>query len=269
MRNKLTRLLKTSVIVLCVLFASFCAYHLFYELKDYNEAVETYREVEENVLMEYTGRQDYYIPPTAPDAEGENAFDAAPAEQLVQIPEPDFAALQAINVEGIAWIYQPDTKINYPIAQAEDNTYYLKHNIKGKQSSGGAIFLDYRNAEDFSDRVSVLYGHHMQSGSMFASIDKYRKQAYYNAHPIAYLITPLGCWRIEFFAGAVHTAEEVPLEYEDDAVFIAYMAALIENSTFMSYVPVTVNSRVIALSTCAYDFRNARFILYGVLQRVW
>jgi len=250
---------------------AFCAYHLARELSDYAEAEETYKAVEESVVSPNTVRQDTYRPPGPPPShtQPEDEAIAVPPEQLVEIPDVDFSALQKINMQGIGWIYQPGTKINYPIAQATDNAYYLKHNINGRQSASGAIFLDYRNAEDFSDRLSVLYGHHMRSGSMFASIDQYKKQNYYDKYPIAYLIAPTGCWRIEFFAGVVHTAEEVPLEFEDNAAFMQYMEELIEYSTFVSYVPVTEKSKVVALSTCAYDFRNARYVLYGVLSKVW
>jgi len=271
MRRRLIRWLKTGGIVLCILLIAFCAYHLTRELSEYAETDAVYRAVEESVISTQTGRQDSYKPPKPPIQEegGVIVEPTEPPEQLVEIPEVDFDALQEINIQGIGWIYQPGTIINYPIAQATDNSYYLRHNINGRESGAGAIFLDYRNAEDFSDRVSVLYGHHMQRGTMFASIDKYRKQDYYDKHPIAYLIAPTGCWRIEFFAGSVHTAEEVPLEFEDEAAYMQHIAELIADSTFISYVPVTEKNWIIALSTCAYDFRNARFILYGVLKRVW
>ena len=65
--------------------------------------------------------------------------------------EIDFEQLHALNEDVVAWIYCPGTKINYPVLQAEDNDYYLYRLLDGAENINGSIFMDYRNASDFSD----------------------------------------------------------------------------------------------------------------------
>ena len=62
----------------------------------------------------------------------------------------DFAALGEINSDVVGWIQIPNTKINYPIAQSGDNSYYLRHMFNKEYNAGGGIFLDYRNSSNFS-----------------------------------------------------------------------------------------------------------------------
>lgn len=75
----------------------------------------------------------------------------------------DFEVLQTENKDIIAWLHCPDTKINYPVAQSEDNSYYLRRLLDGSWNTAGTIFMDYRNSADFSDRHTVIYGHNMKN----------------------------------------------------------------------------------------------------------
>ena len=84
----------------------------------------------------------------------------------------DFPKLKQINSQVVGWIRIPKTNISYPIVQAEDNDFYLKHNIYKEPSSSGSIFLDYHNQGDFSDRNIVIYGHNMKNDTMFAQLKK-------------------------------------------------------------------------------------------------
>ena len=94
-----------------------------------------------------------------------------PDEDDTVWPEVDFAALREINPDIVAWIYIEGTKVNYPIVQGEDNSYYLKHLFSGEWNGSGCIFLDFRNDASFADRHSIIYGHHMKNGTMFTDLD--------------------------------------------------------------------------------------------------
>ena len=90
----------------------------------------------------------------------------------------------------VAWLKLDGTHIDYPVMQASDNQWYLSHDYYGNQASSGAIFLDYRNAPDFSDSLSIIYGHRMNGDLMFSDLAKYRDDDYFADHATGVLATP-------------------------------------------------------------------------------
>ena len=90
--------------------------------------------------------------------------------------EVDFDQLRQQNEDVTAWLYLPDSVINYPVLQHGDNDYYLTRQIDGSYNKNGSIFMDYRNASDFSDRNTIIYGHHMRTGNMFGKLVNFKKR---------------------------------------------------------------------------------------------
>ena len=82
----------------------------------------------------------------------------------------------------IAWLTVDETNISYPVVQGMDNNWFLNRNYKGEHATAGSIFLDYRNAVNFSDRFSIAYGHRMGGGEMFSDIQKFKDKDYFEAH---------------------------------------------------------------------------------------
>ena len=123
----------------------------------------------------------------------------------------DWDALTAINPDIVAWIYVPGSPINYPVVQGDDNEEYLHKAFDGSTgwlASAGTIFLDSANASDFSDQNSALYGHHMNDGSMFASLSNWQNNDEFNAHRDIYLLTPQGNYRLKTFAMVKTTGDD-------------------------------------------------------------
>ena len=118
-------------------------------------------------------------------------------------PTVDFESLLAQGPDVKAWLELPGTVIQYPVAQGEDNSYYLKHLYDGTANKVGCLFIDYENAEDFSDNNTIIYGHNMRDGSMFSTLVEYKAQAYYDEHPEMYLVTPEGGYVVEVFSAFV------------------------------------------------------------------
>lgn len=122
--------------------------------------------------------------PTLPDTEPEQETEPEPEPEPKPEPEPyicpiDFEALWERNPDIIAWLDIPNTDISYPIVQSpEDDTYYLNHNSDRKRSSLGALYSESAyNADDFSDLITVIYGHHMLDGSMFGNLQSLYSEA--------------------------------------------------------------------------------------------
>ena len=178
----------------------------------------------------------------------------------------DFDALREMNGEAVAWIAIPGTKIDYPVVQGEDNVFYLDHLFTGELGSVGAIFMEKTNAPDFSDQNTILFGHHMKDGSMFAGLNKYSSQEYYESHPVMTLYTPGGDYTVEIFAGFAITAQPLPTSFESGETFLGYIADAVAKSSFSSGVTVAPGDRILTLCTCAYVTDDARYILMGVLR---
>ena len=83
----------------------------------------------------------------------------------------DFGKLKEINSDVVGWIKINETNIDYPIVQKNDNDYYLNKNFYNKNDRTGAIFLDYKNKSDFTDVNTVIYGHNIKRGTMFADLE--------------------------------------------------------------------------------------------------
>ena len=179
----------------------------------------------------------------------------------------DFAALGEINPDVVAWLAGDDGVIDYPVVRGDDNDYYLTHLFDGGPNKLGCLFVDYRAAGDFSGRNTTIYGHNMQDGSMFAPLTQYQAQDYYDAHPVLWLYTPKGAYTLQLFAGILGDggSEFIRFDFADDADFLAYIQALRAASTFQSEVEVGAGDRIVSLSTCSYDFENARYVLFGRL----
>ena len=112
----------------------------------------------------------------------------------IEIPEKDidFAALQEENSDVYAWIYVPGTNVDYPVLQhPEDDTYYLEHNMDGSKGLPGCIYSESVNTKDFTDPNTVLYGHNMKNGSMFASLHNFEDQQVFEENPYFYIYNAL------------------------------------------------------------------------------
>lgn len=265
---------KIPLILLCVLFLSIAGYfgtRSYLEWNEYRVGEKTYEELTQYVHFETPSASEPIQPKEATYAAKETRPDE-PAP--VQVPDDtnwptiDFEALLAINPDVVAWIYIDGTNINYPVVQGEDNSYYLNRLLDGTYNGAGTIFLDYRNESDLSDRNSIFYGHHMQNGTMFQQITKYREQSFYDEHPVCLIMTPNGNYKLEFFAGYVIdlNSQAWKMEFASDEEYAQWLEEAMARSTFTGNVRPAAQDRVVTLSTCTYEYNDARFVLVGILR---
>ncbi len=182
----------------------------------------------------------------------------------------NFDELKTSYDDVIGWIYSENTPINYPIVQGKDNDYYLRRLPNGKWDIAGSIFADFRNSPDFSDLNTIIYGHNMKNDSMFGELEKYKTQEYYDAHPVMYLFTPDKSYKILLISGYTTSADSkdtyrIPNDKNEQNAIIEKALA---KSTFTTDVEINENDRLITLSTCAYDYEDARYVVVGVLRKV-
>lgn len=228
------------------------AWKIWSIMSEYKEGEDAYQKIEEFVT----------IPSQAPSAEPE-----ATADPESQFPVVDFESLKQMNSDVVGWIYIPGTHVNYPVVQGSDNSYYLNRLFTKQWNSAGAIFVDYRNAADFTDWHTIIYGHQMNNRTMFNDLKLYEDQEFYDQQPVGYLITPDATYLLEFFSGYVSSVDTNAwdLNFTEDS-FASWLKDLQSRSEFTSQVQPQVGDRVVTLSTCSSAFANARFVLHAVLR---
>lgn len=258
----------TIVVVVCVLVFLGSGFLLFLELREYRQSKESYEELSNFVAP----KQETPKEPTTETLTPSYQMDSAPptvTEKRTALM--DFELLLERAPDAVAWLMQEDTAINYPVVQGEDNDYYLHHLYDGTANGAGCLFVDYQNSPDFSDKNSIVYGHNMQDGSMFASLKNYREQEYYDEHPIMLLITPEQAFFVEIFAA--FTA--VPTEHgtgsspwitgwTEDVAYAEWLEEMLKRSVIECDVIPEASDKVLTLSTCAPGSSN-RFIVMGRL----
>ena len=172
-------------------------------------------------------------------------------------------SLNSAYPNAIGWLYIPNTRISYPVMQGEDNEYYLHHDFDGSSLKAGSIFLDYRCENRFMNPVNILYGHNMKNGSMFAQVTSYTTESFFEAHRYGWLSTPETVYRIDFFACSIVRSDD--RLYNGNSPISEWIPHIYDRAVVSREMSYSDNDRFISLSTCSYEFENARTVLTGRL----
>lgn len=192
----------------------------------------------------------------------------------VRIPV-DFESLWEVNPEIYAWIYIPGTEISYPVTQHDgDNDYYLHRNEAGDYFSGGCIYSENYNKKDFSDRMTVLYGHNLRSGKMFAGLNDFADVEVFESHRYMYVYLPDRELVYEIFAATPHSREHLLLNHDFnnkkdyDEFFAELLGEKSLSANFLDGVtPKYSTDKVLTLSTCFRANNQQRYIVQGILVK--
>ena len=188
------------------------------------------------------------------------------------LAEIDHGDLEAINSDYQLWLYAPATPIDYPVAQCRNNSYYLDHLLNRKSNRAGTLFIDYRNLPDLKDPNTLIYGHHMRDSSMFHSLTDFETPGFFQAHPFMVAVLEKEIYVIEIFSGYVTDSRDhcYDLAISDEADMVAFVEKSERKSNFDAYVDIDCRKdRLVTLSTCAYNFENARYVAIGRLDLAW
>ena len=188
------------------------------------------------------------------------------------LAEIDHADLERINSDYQLWLYAPATPIDYPVAQCRDNSYYLDHLLNRKSNRAGTLFIDYRNLADLKDPNTLIYGHHMRDSSMFHSLTDFETPGFFHAHPFMVAVLPREIYVIELFSGYVTDSSDhcYDLAISDEKDMRAFVERAERKSNFDAHGDVNCRKdRLVTLSTCAYNFENARYVAIGRLDLAW
>ena len=243
-RKKLTKFAKRLLDIILIIslgVACFSGYMLYKGKKEYKIANKAYGEVRESYI-----------------------------EINEQGREIDWEALWEINPYVVAWIYMEDSSIDYPIIQYTDNDYYLRRLLDGTWNNAGTIMVDAENSPGFADKNTVIYGHHMlEEPFMFAEIEKYKDQEWYDGHKVIEIFTPEKKYNLYPVAGILETGNGTYVRYKfsGEKDYLDYVDSFVANSTFVGEEKISAGDKTVVLSTCEYEVHSVdgRYAVIGKL----
>lgn len=206
-------------------------------------------------------------PTTAPTPTPEQTPEITPEPTPTPILEK-YAALYEENQETIGWLRIEGTTTDYVVMHTpEDPEKYLHLDFFGANTGRGTLFLDYRDDIQTSDNL-IIYGHHMNDGSMFGSLDSYRMQSYWETHPLITFDTIYQEQTFEivaaFYAYVLPRGEQGFryyhfIEADSEEEFNEFKDFIEENRCYETGVDYEFGDQLLTLSTCAYHVQNGRF----------
>lgn len=179
----------------------------------------------------------------------------------------DFAALSQINPDIKAWIYLKDTKIDYPIVQGADNDKYLHTKFNGEWGSCGTLFADCATYNPFEQFVTIVYGHHMKDGSMFAALKKYNDKEFFDSHQRLELITLSTKYHMDVVSFAYVKSDGPFYQPNVDSEYAKqdYISLINSSYSYRSDLQISTSDKIVVLSTCVAAEGPDRYLLIGKL----
>lgn len=210
-------------------------------ISEYQTAEREYEQLQEYVKVEKNTRDPENTKPNVAedDEEGEKQ------EETVTV---DFASLQAINPDIVAWLRIPGV-LEYPVVRGEDNSYYLNHTVQKTYNIAGSIFLDYRNERDFSDSKNIIYGHNMKDGSMFHVLRNYQDIDFFQEHTNMEVYLPDG----RSLNYQITACEQVPADSEIYQIEKGNAEEKEENEIILSTCSARTSIRIIVKASLKKD----------------
>ncbi len=266
-------------------FAGVCAVVLIINAVRNNNAGNEVEDIKESYVAELT--EEPAVPTENPVVLSESTESPKPTESPVPTSTPfpgiegvevpariiDFEGLQETAPDAYAWILIPGTDVDYPIVQhPEEPDYYLRHTPEGKDATAGSIFTQLYNSMDWTDNNTIIYGHNMRNGSMFATLHKFEEAEFFEEYQYVYIYSPDGTIRIYQIFGAYEFGDlHLMLNYamNTESGYADFLSGLTEltnpDNLFREEMEVTTDDKIITLSTCIGGKSYNRFLVSAKL----
>ena len=256
-KEKKRRVLIAACMFLCIVsFGYLGAY--------YQVSAKSAREFEELAALKEAGLQSALS--------GEKKVKIHLTEEDTTVPDilPEYEKVYQKNQKLIGWVKIDDTIIDYPVMQTINNEYYLDHNFNQEEDRNGCIFMDYQcDVVKGCDNI-ILYGHHMKSGKMFGTLNKYSSESYFEEHPVIQFDTiyEKGKYQVMYvFRSKVYSEEDVTFKYyqfinaASEMEFNSYLNEMAALSLYDTGVTAAYGDKLLTLSTCDYQEKKGRFVV--------
>ena len=232
-------LIRKIILLVCICVFCYSAYNLASIFLEYKSMDDSNKEVEETYVTENTEQKNSY-------------------------KTIDFEALLARNSDVKGWIDIPDTKVSYPIVQGETNDTYIHSDIDKKEFRAGSIFIASENKNPFTDLNTVIYGHNMKNTTMFSQLEKFKEESFFKSNPTITLTDKNGEKNYEVFA-VLLVKKDYPYtipNFNSDDEYNKFLNKIVDDSIFSTQNKPTYSDKILTLSTCSYEFKDARTVVF-------
>jgi sortase B len=215
--------------------------------------------------MQYKPSEADELPQTSTNPDSSEPADLNPGTPA---DNTSLDSLIAKNRDVKGWITVDNTNIDYPFVQADNNEYYLHFDVEKNYIESGALFLDCNSKSDFSVFNTIMYGHNMKNGSMFGSLPWFNDSSFFDENRTGKLFLRNLTFEIEIFACMVVQENDknvycYPTSQKRVDEFAKYVS---ENAAFYRKTDLKLTDRIVTLSTCSYEFDEARTVVIGKLK---
>ena len=215
----------------------------------------------------------------------------SPEEQWAQIKKdyPDvlfpatiqlkYAKLYGENQDFVGYLSADGINLNLPVVQTDNDEVYLKKNFYGSTTKYGCPFVTHLNNISYNhlDMNTVIFGHHMNNGTIFGALDKYKSISGFKSAPVITFNTIYKDYQWKVIAAFITNGY-----IKDDNNYIfpyyftnlsatykmsAYLSELAQRSLYDTGVDVQPTDKLLTLSTCSHEFEDARFVVVARLVR--
>ena len=185
----------------------------------------------------------------------------------------DFDRLQIQNEDIYAWITVPGTGIDYPVLQKGDakdpyDNSYLDHQVDLSEGFPGVIYSQPVNQRDFTDSLTVLYGHNLKNGGMFSELHEFEDEDFFLQNDKIVIYTPEKILTYEIFAAIDFSDALLTYEYDftKNAEVWRHLADVRRcQGNFREGAEISEGDRILVLSTCYSDKPERRLLVEAVL----
>lgn len=247
-----------------------CLISIFSRLYAENKETEEFRQLAEIVTEETTDatiEETIKKPHLLKVSDCDNDVQDESSMYFTTYYEPhSISELISMNSECFGWINISGTNINYPVMHTPSNPQkYLNRNFYGEYSYSGTPFLDARCSADSTNLI--IYGHHMNNGTMFADLCNYTDYSYFSEHPTVVLETKDGVFAYSVFSVMKVKFDDVWYKFTTVGTEKSYNSRIEyakEKSIYDTEITPVYGQLILTLSTCCGYNQDDRILVLAV-----
>ena len=245
MKRKVLSIIELALVIIIV----FSSYKVFSKMYRYKKDEKTYNDI----TKEYKA---IYLENVT------NAKDKKYSNDKNTVYKSLYDKLNIRNTDYRFWLRVENTNINYPVVQASDNKYYLKHDINKAASISGCPFVNCDNNVK-TDKNVIVYGHNMRRNNMFNQLERFKESQFFNGDNNIVITDKEGDHIYKVFS--VYTMksndELGKTNYSNKDEFFEAVKAMQSKSFYYKDIKVADNDRILTLVTCTYEINDGRLVV--------